>query len=90
MPDSEDMATQGASQDVVEEREKQELDILQALQQKGPALPVEVAVRTFSLPEEIAAPLAKLEQEGEVARQKLHKGEMLVLTEKGLKRVEGT
>ncbi len=69
---------------------EQEINILQALLRKGPALPVEVAVRTFSFPEDIAEPLGALEQQGYVERQKLRKGEMFVLTKKGHERALGT
>ena len=77
------------SENTTAQLEEQEANILQALLKKGPALPVEVAVRTFSFPEEIAAPLEELEQEGYVERQKMQKGEMFVLTKKGHERVLG-
>ena len=77
------------SENTTAQLEEQETNILQALLKKGPALPVELAVRTFSFPEEIAAPLGELEQEGYVERQKMQKGEMLVLTKKGHERVLG-
>ena len=64
--------------------ETQENRLLQALRKKGPALPVELAVRTYSFPEEIAEPLANLEQNGLVVRQVMKTGEMIVLTKKGL------
>jgi DNA-binding MarR family transcriptional regulator len=83
MPDLENVTAQAADQKV----EAQETKLLQALLKKGPALPVELAVRTYSFPEEISAPLEALEQEGYVERQKLQKGEMFVLTNKGAKRV---
>jgi len=67
--------------------EEQEISILQALLQKGPALPVEVAVRTFSFPEEIVSPLQSLEEKGEVKREQLGKGEMFTLTQKGYARI---
>jgi len=84
MPDHENVTAQPADQEV----EAQETKLLQALLKKGPALPVELAVRTFSFPEEIAAPLEALEQDGYVERQKLQKGEMFVLTNKGAERVQ--
>lgn len=65
-------------------QEEKENRLLQALRQKGPALPVELAVRTYSFPEEIAEPLANLEQNGLVVRQTMRTGEMIVLTKKGL------
>ena len=64
--------------------ETKENRLLQALRKKGPALPVELAVRTYSFPEEIAEPLANLEQNGLVVRQTMRTGEMIVLTKKGL------
>jgi DNA-binding MarR family transcriptional regulator len=85
MSDHENVAAQPADQTV----ETQETKLLQALLNKGPALPVELAVRTYSFPEEIAAPLEALEREGYVERQKLQKGEMFVLTKKGAVRVLG-
>lgn len=85
MSDHENVAAQPADQTV----EVQETKLLQALLNKGPALPVELAVRTYSFPEEIAVPLEALEREGYVERQKLQKGEMFVLTKKGAVRVLG-
>lgn len=73
------------SEDIHDSEEK-EVTLLEALL-KGPALPIELAVRTYSFPEEIASPLQSLEMKGEVARQPLSKGEMLVLTEVGYKRL---
>ena len=66
--------------------DEQELELLEALL-KGPALPVELAVRTFSLPEEIVSSLRALEAKGEVERQQLDKGEMFLLTRKGYERI---
>jgi len=63
--------------------EEREINLLHALESKGPALPVELAVRTYSFPEEIAEPLNKLEQKGLVERQAMRSGEMVVLTRKG-------
>ena len=85
MPDSQNTTAQPAAQSM----EEQETKLLQALLRKGPALPVELAVRTFSYPEEIATPLAALEQQGYIERQKLQKGEMFVLTRKGQERALG-
>ncbi len=64
--------------------QKQELNLLQALRRKGPALPAELAVRTYSFPEEISQSLTNLEQKGLVQRQPLRSGEMIVLTKEGL------
>jgi len=85
MPDSQNTSAQPAAQSM----EEQETKLLQALLRKGPALPVELAVRTFSYPEEIATPLEALEQQGYIERQKLRKGEMFVLTRKGQERAQG-
>jgi DNA-binding MarR family transcriptional regulator len=71
-----------------DDEETKENLLLQALQKKGPALPVELAVRTYSFPEEIAEPLANLEQNGLVERQAMRTGEMIVLTKKGLNLVK--
>ncbi len=68
--------------------QERERNILEALLKKGPALPVELAARTYSFPEEIAEPLSKLEQDGLVERQPLKAGEMIVLTEKGQKQMK--
>jgi DNA-binding MarR family transcriptional regulator len=68
---------------------KQEESLLQALLKKGPALPIELAVRTYSFPEEIAEPLSNLEQAGFVERQAMKTGEMIVLTKKGQDRIKG-
>ncbi|MCP4537598.1 MAG: hypothetical protein GY832_10660 [Chloroflexi bacterium] len=78
MPSSTDNLEQLAVQKKTENR------LLRALRKKGPALPVELAVRTYSFPEEIAEPLASLEQNGLVVRQTMRTGEMIVLTKKGL------
>jgi DNA-binding MarR family transcriptional regulator len=72
-----------------EDMEDQEINLLQALLKKGPALPIELAVRTYSYPEEIAEPLSHLEQKGLVERQGMKTGEMIVLTQKGHERVMG-
>jgi len=85
MPDSQNTSAQPAAQSM----EEQETKLLQALLRKGPALPVELAVRTFSYLEEIATPLEALEQQGYIERQKLRKGEMFVLTRKGQERAQG-
>ena len=69
--------------------EEQEIRLLQALLKKGPALPTELAVRTYSFSDEIAEPLANLEQKGLVERQAIKTGEMIVLTERGHEQVMG-
>jgi DNA-binding MarR family transcriptional regulator len=65
-----------------------EMSLLRALYEKGPALPVELAVRTYSLPDEISAPLQSLEGHGYIARQRMKKGEMYVLTKEGYHRAQ--
>lgn len=80
--------SQNATAQPAEGTEEQETKLLQALLKKGPALPVELAVRTFSYLEEIATPLAALEEQGYIERQKLRKGEMFVLTRKGQERAQ--
>jgi DNA-binding MarR family transcriptional regulator len=85
MPNDESTVVQTVS----EEMREQEITLLQALLKKGPALPIELAVRTYSFPEDIAEPLANLEHEGLVERQGMKTGEMIVLTQKGHERVLG-
>ena len=82
MPNGDDHLEQLADQEETENR------LLQALQKKGPALPVELAVRTYSFPEEIAESLNNLEQNGLIQRQAMKTGEMIVLTKKGLDTVK--
>ena len=57
--------------------------LLQALWEKGPAMPLELAVRTFKLPDEIRQPLQELERAGLIERHAFKGGEMLVLTKLG-------
>jgi DNA-binding MarR family transcriptional regulator len=66
-----------------EHTQQLEEDLLQALLEKGPALFMELAARTLSFPDDISVPLRELEQQGYIARQRLRKGEMYVLTEQG-------
>ena len=94
MPNDENATVQAADENTIvpptiEETEEQEITLLQALLKKGPALPIELAVRTYSYPEEIAEPLSNLEQKGLVERQGMKTGEMIVLTQKGHERVLG-
>jgi DNA-binding MarR family transcriptional regulator len=79
-----------AAEEILEElmEEEQEHSILQALHQKGPAMPAELAVRTYSFPEEISEPLGNLEKKGLVERQPLKSGEMIVLTKEGLNQIK--
>ncbi len=92
MPNDENASVQATDEDIAvqtagEEMQDREINLLQALLKKGPALPIELAVRTYSYPEEIAEPLSNLEQEGLVERQGMKTGEMIVLTQKGHERV---
>jgi len=64
--------------------QQQEDSLLKALHKKGPAMPAELAVRTYSFPNEISEPLVNLEKKGLVERQPLKSGEMIVLTKEGL------
>jgi DNA-binding MarR family transcriptional regulator len=94
MPNDENITVQAVDEDTTEqttseEMQEQEIILLQALLKKGPALPIELAVRTYSYPEEIAGPLSSLEQKGLVERQGMKTGEMIVLTQKGHERVLG-
>jgi hypothetical protein len=60
--------------------------ILKALA-KGPAAPFEIAVRTFSFPEELMNPLNELEREGFIMSEKLKTGQMYSLTAAGQNRL---
>ncbi len=71
-----------------ETEEKVKQKILQVLVNRGAALPVELVVQTYSFPEEIARPLADLEEEGVIERQGLKGSEMIVLTQKGLEQLK--
>lgn len=71
-------------------KQKVKQRILEVLINKGAALPVELAVQTYSFPEEIARPLADLEQEGIIERQGLRGSEMIVLTQKGLEQFKAS
>ena len=95
MPDNESVSEQDiereqacetgqAEAETTRDAEKVKQKILQVLVNRGAALPVELAVQTYSFPEEIARPLADLEQEGIIERQGLKGSEMIVLTQKGL------
>ncbi len=79
-------------QEVERLRQQQlEMSLLRALYEKGPALPIELAVRTFSFPDEITEPLHSLEEDGYITRQRMRKGEIYILTKSGYARaVEGS
>jgi DNA-binding MarR family transcriptional regulator len=76
MPEDENVTEQSTDREVKQK-------ILQVLESKGAVLPVELAVQTYSFPEEIAGVVSSLEQEGLIERQALRAGEMIVLTQKG-------
>ena len=88
--ESEIIPEQSAEQMLEEQAlvEQQEINILQALDKKGPALPIELSVRTYSFPEEIAGALSNLEEKGWVERQAMKTGEMIVLTKAGHEQVK--
>lgn len=73
---------------VLDEKEK---SLLRALQVKGPALPVELAVRTLSFPDEIAASIRLLVEQGLIEIEPLAQGrlggEIVYLSEKGKKQL---
>jgi DNA-binding MarR family transcriptional regulator len=69
---------------VVNDLSEAEWSLIEALWRRGPALPVELAVRTLSLLSEISVPLASLEEKGLVERQALKTGEIFVLSKNGL------
>lgn len=60
-----------------------EMNLIVALWNKGPALAVELAVRTLSLPSEISDPLTSLEQKSLVERESTKSGEIIVLSKAG-------
>lgn len=74
----------------VELNEREKL-LLRVLQQKGPALPVELAVRTLSFPDEIAGSIRVLADQGLIEIEPLTRGhlggEIIYLSEKGKKQL---
>ena len=79
------LALEQVSQQLQQERERALLrrDILMALRQRGPALPIELAAETLSLPEEIAPLLEQMEREGVIAVREIRGGQLVTLTSKG-------
>lgn len=61
--------------------------LLRALVEKGPALPVELATRTFSFPDEVSASIRELVAKGLIEIEPLARGrtggELVFLSEKG-------
>ena len=66
---------------------EKELALLRVLWTKGPAMPVELAVRTLSFPDEIQKPLQTLRQKGLIEVQQVSRGtmggELITLSAKG-------
>lgn len=67
---------------VSEESEHKEEAILRALA-KGAAAPFEIAVRTFLFPDDLADPLAELEEKGLIISERLDMGQMYSITSAG-------
>jgi DNA-binding MarR family transcriptional regulator len=69
-----------------------ELKLLEVLWRKGPAIPIELAVRTLSFPEEIAEPLERLEEKGLVEVDSFDAGaiaqKLVSLSRKGVQVLE--
>jgi DNA-binding MarR family transcriptional regulator len=65
--------------------------LLQALLHKGPALPVELAARTLSFPDEVSASIRDLAAKGLIEVEPLARGrmggELVFLSEKGKKQL---
>lgn len=79
------VALEQISQRMEKEQERTRLrrDILMALRQRGPALPIELAAETLSLPEEIAPLLEQMEREGVITIREISGGQLVALTPKG-------
>jgi DNA-binding MarR family transcriptional regulator len=71
---------------------EEEVKLLDALWRKGPAIPMELAVRTFSFPEEITQPLEQLEQKGLVEVESFDGGpiaqKLVFLSKRGARMIE--
>ncbi len=82
--DLEDLQAQNAG-GVTEVDEPVQLrkQILDNLLRKGPALPIELAAATLSLPEEIRPVLDRMEQEGLIDVQDIGGGRLVSITAKG-------
>jgi DNA-binding MarR family transcriptional regulator len=70
----------------------EQVKLLDALWRKGPAMPMELAVRTLSLPEEINQPLEQLEKKGLVEVESIDGGaiaqSLVFLSKKGARTIE--
>ena len=58
-------------------------EILENLLRKGPALPIELAAATLSLPEEVQPVLEEMEREGLIAIEELESGRLITITARG-------
>ncbi len=79
------LALEQMSQQLEQDQERTRLrrDILMALHQRGPALPIELAAETLSLPEEIAPLLEQMEREGVITVREIRGGQLVALTPRG-------
>lgn len=64
-------------------------EILEALMRRGPALPIELAATTLSLPEEIQPVLKEMDREGLIQIRVVQGGQLVTLTAKGRLEVRG-
>lgn len=75
------------------ELSEQEKLLLRALREKGPALPVELATRTLSFPDEVATSIRDLVGKGLIEVEPLTHGrvggELVLLSEKGERHLDG-
>ena len=69
-------------ENATESSEHKEQAILRALA-RGAAAPFEIAVRTFLFPDELANPLAELEEKGLIVSERLDVGQMYSITKAG-------
>ena len=71
---------------------EEQVKLLDALLRKGPAMPMELAVRTLSFPDEISQPLEQLEQKGLVEVEAIDGGSiaqtLVFLSKKGARTIE--
>ena len=68
-----------------------ETQLLEALFHKGPALPVELAIRTLSFPDEVSTPIRALAEKGLIEIEPLARGpiggELVYLSKAGRKKL---
>ncbi len=67
----------------VQRAERLRKGILASLLRRGPALPVELAAATLSLPEEVQSILIAMDEEGLVEIREVRGGQLVTLTPKG-------